>query len=107
MGSVETELKQCGCRYPATRWSAKAIVSVVSVAVAVLGLLGGLGTKVWALAADRAEQGVTIEQHGTCLEDHEERIRIQEKLTAQIAGDVKFIRGRLEGRGPPGVSGEW
>jgi len=55
---------------------------------------------VWAASADRAAIGSRLESNTARLADHENRLRLLERQSAEIAADVKWIRKTLEQKTP-------
>ena len=53
-------------------------------------------TAVWALATDRNQIMAQQQVEAKTLTDHEARLRTVERDTAQVAGDVRWIREQME-----------
>lgn len=76
------------------RWS----LYLTAAAIAAAWLASILGA-VWAAAGDRAALGKDVQAATRSIRDHETRLRKLESLTAQIAGDVRWIRQAMEKSG--------
>ena len=71
---------------------------LTAVAILVTWALTIIGA-VWAASADRTSIATNVTANAQQLADHEARVRVLEKQTAQIASDVRWIRQAMESDG--------